>query len=527
MPEPVVRPSVGLLASILEGLPTPVFVKDRAHRWVLLNDAACAFIGHSREELIGRSDHDFFPQEEADEFWRKDDEVFATGRVNENEERFTDAAGKTHVIITRKSLHVDADGSRFLLGVITDITPLHDAADALRRSRDELEARVRARTAELEETNRQLQEHDANRTSFLNVLSHELRNPLAAIRASASVLERAPPGTPAALRARDVLERQARQLTRLVEDLLDVTRIVKGKIGLRRTRVDARDAVRIVCDDHRPLFDERGVALRCEAPGGPVWIDVDPTRLSQVLTNLVQNALKFTPPGGTVTVETAAAGQRAEIRVRDTGVGLDPRDEDRIFEPFVQGLGEARAQRGLGLGLALVKGLVEAHGGTVRARSAGPGKGTELGVCLPLAGPPAAAGVDPAPPASPALRVLIVEDAPDVGQTLADALELEGHRVRVVRDGEEALRVARETSPEIIVCDIGLPGMDGYDVARSVRLDPSLRDVRLVALTGRAQPEERERALAAGFDAHLAKPASIEALSAAIAGGNARPPGSR
>src|SRR5690242_1743009 len=213
------------LESILEALPNPVFVKDEQHRWVLLNDACCRFIGHGREELIGKSDYEFFPRSEADEFWRKDDLVFATGAVNENEEHFTDAAGHHHVIVTRKTLHTGVDGRRFLVGVITDITDRKQIEEDLRRSRDELEHRVQLRTAELNRLNIELQAADRRKTDFLNALSHELRNPLAPVRNALWLLDHPAGDAASAERAKAVIARQIEHLTRIVDDLLDVTRI--------------------------------------------------------------------------------------------------------------------------------------------------------------------------------------------------------------------------------------------------------------------------------------------------------------
>ena len=288
--------SMGLLESILEGLPNPVFVKDTLHRWVLLNAAFCQFMGRDRAELLGKSDFAFFPSAEAQVFWTKDDEVFAAGGINENEERFTDSSGRTHVIITRKTLHADEHGRRFLVGVITDITALREASEQTRASRDALEDRVQERTTELREANALLREQDANRTAFLNMLGHEIRNPLAAILASTHLMERVPPDSPIAERARDVVKRQGQVLTRLCDDLLDVSRIAHGKLELQRERLDLAPIVRTICHDQRVHFDEQMLVLAVEAGDDPIWVEVDVTRLTQVVDNLLHNARKFTPP---------------------------------------------------------------------------------------------------------------------------------------------------------------------------------------------------------------------------------------
>jgi PAS domain S-box-containing protein len=374
-----------------------------------------------------------------------------------------------------------------------------------------------------------LRDEDRRKTEFLGVLSHELRNPLAPIRNSIYLLERAAPGSEQATRAREVIRRQTEHLTRLIDDLLDVTRISRGKIALQRARVDLREIVRKTTDDVLSVFAYAGVALHVDygAPG-PVWIDADPTRIAQVIGNLLHNAVKFTPGGGAVAVSVVAQGGRAELRVRDDGIGMEPATIERMFEPFAQADQTlARTNGGLGLGLALVKGLVELHGGTVEARSEGIGRGAAFAVRLPLSESGRAAGEDALPAARTQGRlVLVIEDNADAGQSLAEILELHGHRVRVARDGRSGLALARELAPDVVLCDIGLPDLDGYEVARTLRRDAALRSMRLVALSGYAQPEDRERALAAGFDVHLAKPADLDTLAKALVGGSgARPPG--
>ena len=365
-----------------------------------------------------------------------------------------------------------------------------------------------------------LADADRRKSEFIGVLSHELRNPLAPIRNSLAILDRVAPESADALKAREVIHRQTQHLTRLVDDLLDVNRISSGKIELRRAHTDLRDVARRACDDHRSLFEERDVDLRFEEPAGPVWIDADPTRIAQVVGNLLQNASKFSDPGGRTTVTVHKAASQAEVRVRDTGIGIDPAQIERMFQPFAQAEKTlARTRGGLGLGLALVKGLVELHGGSVAGRSEGPGRGAEFAVHLPLApDPPAANRFEGTRSAARSRSVLVVEDNLDAGETLKDLLEIGGHRVWLARDGRSAVALAREHRPEVVICDIGLPDMSGYEVARMLRADRALDGSWLVALTGYAQPEDRERAAEAGFDAHLAKPPSIDALDAAIDG---------
>ena len=281
--------------------------------------------------------------------------------------------------------------------LVTGVNLLTDAFEKaaleLQEARGSLERRVEQRTAELAQANREMlrlyreaQRADQLKSEFIAVLSHELRNPLAPIRTGLQLLRRSPPGSPMAARAWEIMQRQTEHLTRLVDDLLDVTRISRGKIDLCRARVDLRDVVRASCDDLRSLFEPGRLDLRLELPPGPIWVDADATRVAQVVGNLLQNAAKFTPAGGIVAVTVAAGGGRAEISVRDTGVGIEPGEVERMFEPFAQAeQGLARTQGGLGLGLPLAKGLVELHGGSIRARSEGHGRGSEFVVSLPLA----------------------------------------------------------------------------------------------------------------------------------------------
>ncbi|BDG08839.1 hybrid sensor histidine kinase/response regulator [Anaeromyxobacter paludicola] len=376
---------------------------------------------------------------------------------------------------------------------------------------DDITARKRAEE--------ELREADRVKTGFLAMLSHELRNPLAPIRNSIYLLERAAAGSEQAARAQEVIRRQTEHLSRLVDDLLDVTRIAHGKVALQRARVDLRDVVRRTADDLRSMFEQGGVGLSVEEEtNGPAWVDADATRIGQVLGNLLQNALKFTPGGGRVVVALRADGREVELRVRDTGVGMSPATLARLFEPFAQAEQPlARTAGGLGLGLALVKGLVELHGGSVAARSEGLGLGSELAFRLPLAPAAPAAAAAPGPAVAPRSRdILLVEDNVDAGQSLAEILALEGHRVRVARDGRSALELARALRPDVVLCDIGLPDMDGYEVARALRADEALGSARLIALSGYAQPEDRARAREAGFEAHLPKPPDIELLLAAL-----------
>jgi signal transduction histidine kinase len=356
-----------------------------------------------------------------------------------------------------------------------------------------------------------LREADRRKDEYLAMLSHELRNPLAPIRSAVFLLERADPGSDGARRAREVIARQVGHLARMVDDLLDVSRLARGRIELRRARLDLAELVRRVAEDHRLLLASGGVELDVSTPRDPVPVDGDATRLAQLLGNLLQNSAKFTPRGGRVGVAVAVEEGRAAVHVRDTGAGIDPGLLGSVFEPFVQAERTlARSRGGLGLGLPLVKGLAELHGGTVEARSAGPGAGAEMVVRLPLASSRAVPGPDRSDGEDVVARgrsVLVVDDNVDAAESLCDVVAFLGHTVEAVHDGPSALARIRERHPDVVLCDIGLPGMDGYEVARAIRSEPALAHVRLVAVSGYAQPEDRARARRAGFDAHVAKPA--------------------
>ena len=375
--------------------------------------------------------------------------------------------------------------------------------------------------ASLREGKERLEEADRHKNEFLGVLSHELRNPLAPIRNAARLLDLAEPGGEQATRAKAVITRQVEHLSNLVDDLLDVTRISRGKIQLARARIELTECVRRAIEDHASELAAREIPIELRIETTPLWLDADPTRIAQVLGNLLQNAAKFTDAHGRVIVTVGRdAGDHAVVRVADDGMGIEPALLPRLFEPFMQADESLhRSQGGLGLGLALIKGLVELHGGTVQAHSEGLGHGAEFTVRLPLAGPSAqAAPAAPARAAPPATRrVLVIEDNLDSAETLSELLSLAGHEVEIAHDGPAGVQKALASRPDIVVCDIGLPGMDGYDVARAMRAEPSLAGTLLVALTGYALPEDREQALRAGFDHHLSKPVSLEELQSVLA----------
>ncbi|MFN3649439.1 MAG: PAS domain S-box protein [Armatimonadota bacterium] len=371
----------------------------------------------------------------------------------------------------------------------------------------------------------QLLEADRRKNEFLATLAHELRNPLAPIRSAVELMRLRGESDPMLRRARETVERQVQQMSRLVEDLLDVARITRGTIELRRERASLTEVARHAAQTARPFLEQRRHQFVLDLPDEPLELEGDPTRLEQVVVNLLTNAAKFTPPEGRVELRLRHEGECAVLRVRDTGKGIPAEMLPQIFELFTQVNPTIdRAEGGLGLGLTLVRNLVRMHGGTVEARSEGRGRGSEFVVRLPLLPPgyegvPApAAGVAPgAPRPVTGTRVLVVDDNRDASETLGDLLSLWGYEVETAYSGPEALEIARVFRPDAVLLDIGLPGMDGYEVARRLRGDPELASACLLAMTGYGQEEARRRSHEAGFDQHLVKPVDPELLRKLLA----------
>ncbi len=362
-----------------------------------------------------------------------------------------------------------------------------------------------------------IREKGRQKDEFLAILSHELRNPLAPISNSLFVLERAAPGGERARKAEAVIGRQVTHLTRIIDDLLDVTRVARGKIRLQIQRFELGDLVRRTLDDHREMFEKNGIQFEGQLGFELLWIDADATRIIQVLGNLLANAGKFTPRGGKVKVSLHRKERTAVLVVRDTGVGIAPEVRSGLFEPFRQAPQNLdRSRGGLGLGLAMVKGLVDLHGGAVDVASEGIGRGSVFTVRLPLQPSPLAPVRLTEPQEIARRHILIIEDNVDAVDSLREALELGGHETIAAYDGTSGLALARDFGPNVIICDIGLPGIDGYEVARTIRAEESLKGSFLIALTGYALPEDVQRAIDAGFDRHIAKPPDLQKLQQVI-----------
>ncbi len=503
--EEALRESEESLRQALRMAPFPLIISREGAAPLLINDRFYQVTGIAPEYLEGNRTWyqavALKPVRHAgEESW--DSGIRSGGLLNDGEYTVRTAAGELRRWEIRSAhLGRGADGRRLRISLVNDVT-------------------------ETRELQAEREQHDRMKDEFLAVLGHELRNPLAAIQTAVGLLARSGGREREIERIGEVLGRQSAKMVKLVDGLFDVSRIDKGKFVLQPTVFDFRLVVQSTIELLRPRAEQRRHVLVVRGGETPLWVDGDRERLEQVCDNLLTNAIKFTPPGGTLRVEMARRGDHLELRVEDNGVGFDEAVQSYLFTSFRQApQAPDREAGGLGLGLSLVRGLVELHGGSIEGRSEGPGKGAVFEVTLPL--------TDSAPlperdsgdhgEIGPARRVLLVEDNVDFATLLCDALSLTGHEVRVVGDGEAALTVAREVRPDFVLCDIGLPGeLTGYDVARALRAEAALGETTVVALTGYGRPEDVARALSAGFDAHLTKPVDLETLERLMSRGAGR-----
>jgi PAS domain S-box-containing protein len=474
-----------------------IFMLDPEGRVATWNAGAERIKGWRADEIIGQHFSIFYPREAVESGWPQHELSVAA-----RDGRFEDEGWR-----------IRKDGSRFWANVV--ITAVFDEGVLRGFSKVTRDLTQRRRIEELEASEQRINE-------FLAMLGHELRNPLAPIRNAVAIIHQGRQDEATTERAAGVIERQVGHLARLVDDLLDVSRITSGKIELRKETSDFHAAVIAAVEGARPSIDRKKQQLDVHHDGRPMPILGDPTRLTQIALNLVNNASKYTPHGGHIRVILERLNGSASLRVADDGIGIAPELLPRVFDLFVQGERSIdRSEGGLGLGLTLVRRLVTLHGGTVTASSQGPGHGSEFEVRLPIQ----KLGPRPAPePADPAAaggkrRVLVVDDNEDSTETMATLIGLWGHEVRTAGDGATALRVAAEFRPHAVLLDIGLPHVSGYDVARQIREIPGLRDVRLIAMTGYGQEEDRKRSHDAGFTDHLTKPVPPDLLKELLAAG--------
>jgi PAS domain S-box-containing protein len=501
-------------------------ITDLDGHFIDANPAYCALTGYSLPELHKLHFSQLVHPDDLAENARLRDSMLA-GEIPSFvvENRYIRKDGLP--VWVRKSISLvrnAAGASQWMIALVEDVTERKQAEEDLKKTQANLEAALAGMTATAEalaKAKAAAEDSNHQKDHFLAVLGHELRNPLAPIRNAVALMKRYPDEL-TWQRARDLIDRQVTHMVRLIDDLLDVSRIERGKVMLRKEEFDLAEVLKATVEDHRPLLDETGVTLDFSATSKPFHAYGDADRIAQVVGNLMVNANKFTDRGGRVSVELSSKDDHsAVIKVRDTGIGMDAETLRCMFKPFVQAERSVeRSRGGLGLGLALTKGLVELHGGSVQGKSSGLGKGSEFQVVLPilLHSP---AGTCPKPPAADNIRprrVLIIEDNVDAAESLRMLLELGGHLIAVAHSGPDGMQQARIHKPDIVLCDIGLPGgMDGYAVARAMREDPELRAAYLVAMTGYGQDDDRKRAKVAGFNAHLTKPTDPDNLEKILA----------
>jgi PAS domain S-box-containing protein len=470
-----------------------IFMLDREGLITSWNVGAERIKGYAAEEAIGRHFSVFYPPED-----------IAAGKPQENLRRAVEEGR-----VEDEGWRVRRDGSRFWADVV--ITALFDEEGRLHGFAKVTRDMTERRRAEA------LQEADRQKNQFLAVLAHELRNPLAPILNALHVIGRPDAGPEAIAQAQAIAERQVRHMAKLLDDLLDVSRVSEGRIELRREVLDLARTAKEAAETMRGLAAEREQQLRLELPDEAVPVDADPTRIDQVLINLLGNAIRYTPPGGRLSLSVARDEQSAVVRVRDNGFGIEPDMLPKIFDFFVQAGKNRGSAGGFGIGLTLVRKIVELHGGTVTASSAGPGQGSEFVVRLPLAERPrenasANAAAEEAVVGGEPLRVLVVDDNVDLADSLVLMLRFLGHEVRAACDGPEALAAAAEFSPDLVVLDVGMPGMNGYEVARRLRIQPGGGRPYVAALTGWGEPSDRVQSRASGINEHLVKPVEPKAL---------------
>ncbi|HEX5732493.1 MAG TPA: PAS domain S-box protein [Blastocatellia bacterium] len=473
---------------------------DATGRFTTVNNRYCKITGYAREELLNLRMQEITHAEDLPRNLELVEKLVGEGTPFEIEKRYVRKDNSIVWVHNSVSAIRDASGGvQSLVAVSIDIT-----------ERVRLERQAQEQSEALADLNRRKDE-------FLAMLSHELRNPLAPIINAVHLLRHQRDDNPIQQQARAIIERQAGQLARIIDDLMEVSRITTGKIKLHLERLDIRGIVEHAVESVRPLIDQRMHELSVSLPDEPIWLYADAARLEQVIVNLLNNAAKYMDKGGYIWMSVGQEGDEAVLRVRDTGIGILPEILPRIFDLFTQAdLSLDRSQGGLGIGLTVVQRLVGMHGGTVEANSAGVGKGSEFIVRLPVAPSPARqsepSSIETAEPPGARWRVLVADDNVDSANVTVLLLRELGHEAQVAYSGATALEAADEYQPNLVLLDIGMPEMDGYEVARRLRQHPQLRNAWVVAITGYGQESDRQRSKEAGFDYHLVKPVGAQKL---------------
>jgi PAS domain S-box-containing protein len=497
--EQALRNSEATLSAISQNMPALVYLMDAENRFIHINRRFEQLLGKSSEEVIGRSVYDILPLGTATIFDINNRHVLEIGETVEFEETITVSDGP-HVYTSIRAPLFDRLGTPYnVVAVSTDITERKRLEDALRQA-------------------------DHHKNEFLATLAHELRNPLAPIRYALQVVHLKGPLSAELSWAVGLIERQTQHMARLVDDLLDINRIARNTLELRRGPVELTGIIESVVETNRPFIERSGHELTVVLPEKPIHIDADAVRLAQVFSNLLHNAAKFggkgPEDGGHISLIAEEDGEHIVVSIKDTGIGIHASMLSRVFEMFTQvGRSLEQTKGGLGIGLSLAKRLIEMHGGTIEARSEGLGKGSEFVVRLPMAAESPrfeSSSGDYSTPEVGKRRILIADDNPDVAEAFEMMLQAIGHDVETAHDGIEVIEKAERYQPDIIVLDIGMPKLNGYDVARHLRKQPWGRDIVLVAVTGWGDEKDKGRSHAAGFDVHLVKPVDPGALGSLL-----------
>jgi PAS domain S-box-containing protein len=497
--ESSLRDGEALFRAFVNNSAVVAWLKDSRGRYRFVSENYERRFGLERGAALGKTDFEIWPPEVARAFVSNDEQVLETGSTCEIVEEAVTADGERSWWHSAKLLLQSSDGARYVAGLAVEITAERKAQERIRQA-------------------------DRRKDEFIAILAHELRNPLAPIRNVAKLLE---DGARADLRyCQDVIARQVDQMSQLLDDLLDVSRIQLGKLAFRRQRIPLARVIEGGLEAIQPLIDASGHLVEEQLPDDPVWLDGDPTRLIQVLTNLLANAVRYSEPGTTIRLSAERVDERVVVRVKDEGIGIDPEDLAGVFEMFGSAQpARSQATGGLGIGLALARGLVELHGGTLTGSSEGRGRGSEFCFTLPIAAPPegtqSEATQRPGPKGrvSTKLRVLVADDLVDGADSMAMVLRAAGHEVVTAYDGAEAVATCDSFRPDVAVLDIGMPELDGYEACRRIRAEGWGRGILMIALTGWGHADERRRAHDAGFDYHLTKPVEPRRLLELIAAG--------